>query len=290
MRIRLGATESGDGFPLVLMSRNTVTRSLILLSALLCTWLAASASFATTRASLPHWQDKRYIEDSFLDIAMSSEYERLSPVVRKWNRPLRIWIKSTAGDAEEQRWMLAMHFVQLGRITGLPVYFVDKLEHANVRIFFVGEKDVHEVVAREMTPVAKQQIDDTVCIGSIGFNRWAEITRGTVVIPVERAEAQGKLVSCVVEEVTQMLGLINDSSRIYPTVFSDVTDDQFLTGLDFVLLKLLYSPQVRNGMTAKEVLPLIRHQLVAWERSGLIMSASALIADSPLLTLAARSD
>lgn len=234
------------------------------------------------KSDLEHWQNKRYIEDSFYDIVLRGEYEQVRPVIRKWAQPLRIWMHSSAGDAYEQKRLLAMHFVHLGDIVGLPVELVEKREQANVRVFFTSNKETAGVVAREMSATAVRQLNHSVCIGQIRFNRWAEITRGTVVIPVERAISRGKLVPCVVEEMTQMLGLINDSKRYYPTVFSDITDDELLTGLDYVLLKLLYSPKLRTGMTISQAAPYIRRQLDTWERDGLISRAKAKIAEGPL--------
>jgi len=242
------------------------------------------------KADLEHWQNKRYIEDSFYDIVLRGEYEQVRPVIRKWAQPLRIWMHSSAGDAYEQKRLLAMHFVHLGDIVGLPVELVEKREQANVRVFFTSNKETAGVVAREMSATAVRQLNHSVCIGQIRFNRWAEITRGTVVIPVERAISQGKLVPCVVEEVTQMLGLINDSKRYYPTVFSDITDDELLTGLDYVLLKLLYSPKLRTGMTISQAAPFIRRQLDTWERDGLISRANATIAEGPLYAALGLAD
>ena len=94
-----------------------------------------------------------------------------------------------------------------------------------------------------------------------------------MLIPVARAQARGKLAACIVEEVTQMLGLINDSDTVRHTVFSD--DDQ-LTALDYLLIKLLYSPYLRSGMNAREVAPLVRHQLELWEMSGELRRAGHL--------------
>jgi len=233
-------------------------------------------------AKMAHWQDKRYIESSFYDIALRSEYDRISPVVRKWKQPLNIWISSSAGDPEQQRRLLAMHFTHLGDITNLPFKFVDEREKANVRVFFTGEKQLKETVAREMSAAAAEYMQNSMCLGKIRFNRNAEITRGTVVIPVERVQAQGKLVPCIVEELTQMLGLINDSKIAFPTVFSDVTDNQLLTGLDYLLLKLLYAPQMRSGMNVYQVVPILRRHLIDWERTGVIRNAEVAITDGPL--------
>ena len=250
----------------------------LLLGLLLAFWVGSAAGVP----ELQHWQNKRYIEDSFYDIVLRGEYEQVRPVIRKWAQPLRIWMHSSAGDAFQQKRLLAMHFVHLGDIVGLPVELVEKREQANVRVFFTSDNETATTAAREMSPLAARQLDHSVCLGQIRFNRWSEITRGTVIIPVERALREQKLVPCVVEEITQMLGLINDSERYYPTVFSDITDDELLTGLDYVLLKLLYSPGLRTGMTISQAAPYIRRQLDAWERSGMIRRADSEISDGPL--------
>lgn len=221
------------------------------------------------------WLDKQYIEQSFYDIALQSEYrsEQVLPVVKRWARPLRVWMYSGSGDAGKQRILLQTHFQRLARITGLPVKFVEHRHDANVQVFFAANKELKRLATREMPANAYHVLQDSVCLGSIRFNRRSEITSGTVLIPVERVQALGKLDACVVEEVTQMLGLINDSRTVKHTVFSDLTDNEELTGLDYLLIKLLYSPYLRSGMNAREAAPLIRHQLELWELTGEIRRA-----------------
>lgn len=227
------------------------------------------------------WQDKRYIERSFYDIALNAEYrsERVPKVVKRWNRPIRVWMRSGAGDSERQRKLLEGHLRTLGEIARLSVRLVDNRRDANVRIFFAAEAELRPLVRREMPATALRQLKHSQCLGSIRFNREAEIIAGTVVIPVERALASDKLEPCIVEEVTQMLGLINDSRFARNTVFSDNTENESLTGLDYLLIKLLYSPQLEPGMSLREAMPLVRRQLDIWERVGLIQRAPKLLAD-----------
>lgn len=71
-----------------------------------------------------------------------------------------------------------------------------------------------------------------------------------------------------------MPGLINDSRTVKHTVFSDLTEAEQLTGLDYLLIKLLYSPYLRSGMDARQAAPLVRHQLELWELTGEIQRAS----------------
>ena len=83
-------------------------------------------------------------------------------------------------------------------------------------------------------------------------------------IAVIRAENPGLLrLSCVHEELAQGLGLANDYPAARPSIFND--DDEFalLTEQDELMLKMLYDPRLRPGMTAKEVNP--RTRIIARE-------------------------
>ncbi len=228
----------------------------------------------------PPWLDKHYVARSFFDIALHAEYraERVPQVVKRWAGPLRVWMHSGAGDAGQQRRLLQSHLKHLSRLTRLPVRFVAREADANVRVYFAGEGELRGLAASRLSPTAYRELDRSVCISTIHFNRRSEITRGTILIPVRRAEALGKLNACVVEEVTQMLGLINDSKTARHTVFSDITDDDQLTGLDYLLIRLLYSPYLRTGMDARQAAPLVQHQLDLWELTGELQQADRLAA------------
>lgn len=250
----------------------TFTRILCFLC--LCT---ISASIQASNTSRPHWHNKQYIEHSFYDIALRGEHQIVKPVIKKWRQPILVWASSTAGDPQKQYQLLSTHLKKLAQITHLPIQATRNRKQANVRVFFTNEQDATQVVAKEISPNATQHLKQSVCLGHIRYNQQAEITRGTIVIPVLRAQAQNKLAPCIIEELTQMLGLINDSKVVQPTVFNDTTTDEMLTGLDYLLLKLLYAPEIKTGMTISQAAPLIRQRLHYWEHIGLIQQAENLI-------------
>ncbi|BAN68210.1 DUF2927 domain-containing protein [endosymbiont of unidentified scaly snail isolate Monju] len=260
------------------MPINKQALSTVFLYGLLCILTVCSAG-GVSASSTSYWQDKFYIERSFHDIALNAEYtsEGVPPVIKRWVRPLRVWMHSGEGDAHTQRALLRRHLEILGSIARLSVRLVERPEEANVRVYFAADDELDALVAREMPAIAENEFAYSWCMGSIRFNRRAEIVRGTVVIPVSRVTAAGKLESCIVEEVTQMLGLINDSRFALHTVFSDRSDDERLTGLDYLLIRLLYSPALRTGMTWEQARPAVRRQLDAWEKVGLIRRAERLV-------------
>ena len=63
--------------------------------------------------------------------------------------------------------------------------------------------------------------------------------------------------SCVHEEMAQAMGLPNDSPEARPSLFNDDLEFALLTEHDAILLRMLYDPRLRPGMTAAEVRPLL---------------------------------
>jgi len=63
--------------------------------------------------------------------------------------------------------------------------------------------------------------------------------------------------SCIHEELTQGLGLPNDSPRARPSIFNDDEEFALLTDQDELLLRILYNPALRPGMTAAEARPIV---------------------------------
>jgi hypothetical protein len=86
---------------------------------------------------------------------------------------------------------------------------------------------------------------------------------------VVRAEHPDLLrLSCLHEEIAQGLGLPNDSPRARPSIFNDDEEFALLTGMDEDMLRILYNPALRPGMSEDEARPIIRDlatQLVGGE-------------------------
>ena len=60
------------------------------------------------------------------------------------------------------------------------------------------------------------------------------------------------------EEITQILGLPNDSDEVYPSVFNDHSIDIELSAQDILLVKLLFDPRLRPGMPRADALANVR--------------------------------
>ncbi|MCX4190499.1 DUF2927 domain-containing protein [Methylophaga sp. OBS3] len=201
------------------------------------------------------WQDKNYILDSFKRIALSSEYLDHTPQLRKWQSPIRFQFHHDVGDAELHEKLSNIHLTHLSTITGHQIEPVSNSHSANLQIIFTEESTILSYLGtrQHLSPeLAKQLSRNSVCIANLTANQRGEIQHAVVLIPVNRARAHAKLLACIVEELTQVMGLPNDDAAVFPSIFNDLSHDDFLSGLDYILLKLLYHPALKPGMGEQE--------------------------------------
>ena len=203
-----------------------------------------------------HWQQYQYIYDSFLRIALQREYDQSqAPRLVRWEQPIKIYFESDIGDRYLQGQLLSVHTKHLTSITGVPIYYTKDIKQANIVVSFTSKDQVEDKVWRYIgnPDNIRQALDEAICLGNFGVNRKGEIQRGVIIIPVNYARQNARFLDCIVEEITQLLGLPNDSDEVYPSIFNDVSSDIYLSPLDYILLKILYSPRLKAGMTANQV-------------------------------------
>ena len=71
--------------------------------------------------------------------------------------------------------------------------------------------------------------------------------------------------ACVIEKLTQLMGLPNDSDRVTPSIFNDKSRYFSLTEHDRLLLRVLYDARMKAGTARANALVLARQ---IWTRSG----------------------
>lgn len=235
--------------------------------ALLATWAQPVAGAGTAK-----WKSVDYVVDSFVNIALGSEHGERRRQTRKWAVPIRYALVHNTGDEALHEHLVATQFAHLAALTGLSIAPAEDPAKANFRIVLSSEPRLREDFRRHLgwdsAPEREKFYRETVCVAHFASRRNGRITRAVAVIPVDRARSRGKLLSCFVEELTQVLGLPNDSDKVFPSVFNDHSIDDYLSGLDVVLLRILYDPRVLPGMDEAEVRPLARRIAEEMAREG----------------------
>lgn len=231
------------------------------------------------------WKNTAYIIQAFGEVALNNEYDNAKHGVRKWRVPIRVFIEHRVGDSALYTQLVQMHLAHLAEITGHDIQRTNTLSEANIHLVFTRQSQWASEVERLMGPSAAKNLHGSVCIGKFALNTQHDIARAWIIIPVDQAKMHGKLVACVVEEITQVLGLPNDSEKVFPSIFNDKTPQDLLTGLDFILLKLLYSPSISAGMTADEVKQPLQILIEQWLRDGTVANADKSVRQGKLYPL-----
>jgi len=219
------------------------------------------------------WQQPEFILQAFKEVALRNEYSRKGHMIRRWNQPVRVWLDHQVPDAEIHTQVVQMHLDHLAQITGLSIKLVPREKDANLRVVFTKQSLWKKQVGKLFGKRAEKIVHGAVCMANFRVNKRYEIVQAGVIIPVDQARMHGKLVTCIVEEITQVMGLPNDSEKVYPSIFNDRTPEALLSGLDYLLLKMLYRPEIKAGMREGEALAALRKVVSRWQGDGTIKSA-----------------
>ncbi|BBT80703.1 hypothetical protein WP8S18E11_23690 [Aeromonas veronii] len=200
------------------------------------------------------WQSDSYLTESFMAIAMEREYgEARQTRFARWQQPIRLLLVNESGDKPLQADVVKIQAAHLARITGHPISMVSS--KPNLTLIMTDYSKMKSWANRTMggDPSVGMALKEGLCLANFATNAKHEISRATIIIPVDYSRAKGRFLDCVVEEFTQVMGLPNDSDKVFPSIFNDNSIDSFLTGLDYVLLKMAYHPALKPGMSSDEV-------------------------------------
>lgn len=249
------------------------------IACLVISLLISSHAFAVRQT----WLEPEFVKRAFLEVALKNEYSGGDKPLVKWHQPVKIWVEHRVGDIELHEQLTHAHIEHLRQITSHPIERVSKREQANVIWIYTKESLWRQDIKREIGPHALKHIRGAICKAGYRVSAQdSQIIKASVIIPVDQSRAHGKLLACVVEEITQVLGLPNDSELAYPSIFNDQTPDDLLSPLDVILLKLLYEPEMRSGMNKAQVTEQLDKLLVRYQQQGMLAEAVSLARSAPL--------
>jgi hypothetical protein len=253
-------------------------------------WIGVLWLSKVVAASAGDWQQANYIVDSFFEIALKSEYATGAQSIRKWPATgIRYYYVHHVADDRLHETLTERHLRHLQAITGLPIKPAKTLQEANLIIVFSHDSSLKNDLQQFFDMQSAKDLDyffrNSVCLGHFSTDSAQAIQKATVIIPVDRARRRGKLVDCVVEELTQTLGLPNDSTKVFPSIFNDRSIDHLLSGLDYVLLKILYDARLRAGMNQAKARPIVQIIVAEFIQKGIVAHADKQVQNGSLYSL-----
>jgi hypothetical protein len=163
----------------------------------------------------------------------------------KWQGPVVIRLRGLT--TEQIRREVERHVAELRYLSGLPIEVL--AEHdgrpANVTIDFSNSRG-----ATRFEPGAPCR--------AVIYDRGFVITRAEIFIAPAPADLRRH---CIAEEITQSLGLANDSRVIRDSIFNDSSRRPSLAPWDALMVRMLYDPRLEPGAGKAAVMPLVREML-----------------------------
>ena len=165
------------------------------------------------------------------------------PRLLKYEAPLRV---SLDDGLAAYRGDLQGVLAGMRQNSGIDIAMADGA--ANIRILRVpaaAMKSIYPTAACAVVPGVSSFAE----VRRRQFPRWSRqtaLTKAVVLIPDTAAPYIVR--ACFNEEIAQALGPVNDLYSVPETVFNDDNVFNSLTAYDHLILRLLYSPELQNGM------------------------------------------
>lgn len=213
----------------------------------------------------------------FIEIALFDEYTRegdnlvarARPAnLRRWRDDVRMQIVfgdsiDTATRTRDTA-MVAGFAARLSETSGHPVRMTGS--NGNFTVLVLSEEERRAMAPRLAKLVPDMPASDIHALRDLNAQNYCAVfsySRGnspvyTQAVALIRAELPERLrLSCIHEELAQGMGLANDSPHARPSIFNDDEEFALLTLHDEMLLKILYDPRLKPGMTAAEARPIV---------------------------------
>ncbi|TFB14266.1 DUF2927 domain-containing protein [Filobacillus milosensis] len=186
----------------------------------------------------------------FKEIAFGAEYGG-SPYITKWLDDINIEIigNPTQKDIETIQKVID----ELEQLTPLTINIVEN--KANINMYFVPQGDFRKYIPGAV-------------LGNWAYFRYykgerGQINQAKIAIGTFGSDQENRN-HHIREEMTQVLGLGNDSTKYKNSIFYETeaeVNNQDFSKLDKKVIEILYRPDVKVGMTEKEVTDLFKDRI-----------------------------
>jgi len=175
--------------------------------------------------------------------------------VKKFSGPVKVFIVNKA-ERDETRQVVDFLKILNQTVHGLSIRAVKSEDQANMTVFLV-DRAFYRKTIRETLP-------DSFDTSFLRANDCSAVTGGRQGKGLERAfvyivanEGRRRFRHCMIEEITQSLGPVNDDVKLAHSIYNDSSRVQGFSVFDWFILSMLYDRRIRNGMTVDEVVPLL---------------------------------
>jgi len=223
----------------------------------------------------------------FETVVFGSEEKDLikgSTVIKKWDGAIRITVSALAGKiipkADGGREMklskrqptaievklIRKHLKSLFKITGLKAESAKKTgKKPNLFIKFVPHKTMMSPIhVPGVNPKILRRLGRAGTCYFLSADKRGRIVWATIVVNNQMSERE--MDACLMEEMTQTLGLPNDSDLVKPSMFNNRAQPTAINRTDQILIRTLYDKRLTPGMPRGDAMKLAARLIAAWNK------------------------
>lgn len=179
--------------------------------------------------------------------------------IRKFSKPVRFMVHDFSGNNRNSKHKKTVErFIKSlnKNIRGLNASIVSDAKRANFNVYIV-ERTNHAQIAREKLNRKVASNVSGNCFTNVKHWRGG-ISSTVAIIVADKGNAFFK--HCMVEEIVQGLGALNDNSTLRESIFNDRSHNTSFGKFDRLIMNMLYDKRIKNGASIKSVqqyLPLV---------------------------------
>ncbi|MGH1451690.1 MAG: DUF2927 domain-containing protein [Paracoccaceae bacterium] len=213
-------------------------------------------------------QSNRDIARDFLDLTFQLESGRNLPVLTRFEGPISVRVTGNAPVSLSMDLNRVLH--RLRSEAGMKIAQTNG-ETANITIQAVPRSAIRKALPQAACFVVPNitQLSQYASARRTPRTDWGRLrTREQMAIFVPADAAPQEVRDCLHEELAQALGPLNDLYRLPDSVFNDDNVHTVLTGYDMLILRLMYAPELRSGMTRRQVAEVLPALLTRMNPAG----------------------
>lgn len=191
------------------------------------------------------------LRDGFFRTVFGLEYalgSRGAGEVKKFTGPVRVYLDQRSRTDRRRTIERFVRSVNRG-VRGLDIAVVDSPLEANFTVYIVDRVNYAQVIQDDVYNSSRATVRGRCMVRVL--TRQDGITRAQAVIVSD--EGDFLFNRCMVEEILQGLGPLNDDPTLSASVFNDTSMHTRFMLHDRFVLNMLYHPQVVPGMDRREV-------------------------------------
>ena len=186
--------------------------------------------------------------DYFMDVAVGAEYGDKSKIIKKWSRPIIIAIKGE--PTQEDLKVLDGLILELGELVPhVEIRRATENQRANSTIHFIPKADFVKILGN-----AERNSNGFF---TVWFTR-GRLNKAVILIASDIGQRTRSMV--LREELTQSLGILNDSSKYTNSIFHSRTDAPRYSEMDKWVISTLYRRDIPIGMRGEAVRALLERE------------------------------